>query len=69
MSGDYEFYDAGKTKKQLTCIMNGCKVCPQRGYCSTHEKPDGQNAPGIPEHCGECGDWIYNAREQKGMFG
>ena len=63
-----EQYDHSETKKQLTCIMNGCKVCKARGYCTEHEKPDHANAPSIPQHCKECGDWIYNDQEKKGMF-
>lgn len=65
-----DIYDPSATKRQLTCIMNGCKPCTAKLFCREHDKPVKGNIPSLPEHCGECGEYIYDIkRDTKGMFG
>ena len=64
-----EWYNPDETKKKILCIMNGCKVCTAPVYCKTHDKPASDTAPGVPTHCYECGEFIYDEkRDTKGMF-
>lgn len=65
-----DWYNVEDTKKQLTCILNGCKICNALVYCRSHDKPANGTAPGIPSHCDQCGEFIYDEqRDTKGMFG
>ena len=64
------WYNPEETKRQLTCIMNGCKPCGAPLYCRTHDKPAKGNIPSLPGHCQECGEYIYDSvRDTRGMFG
>jgi hypothetical protein len=64
-----EWYNPDATKKQLTCIMNGCKICESKLYCKEHDKPCKGNIPSLPPHCSFCGEYIYDpSRDTKGMF-
>lgn len=65
-----EWYDPTQTKRTLVCTLNGCKPCGAKLYCREHDKPCKENAPSIPHHCEECGEFIMDEkRDTQGMFG
>lgn len=64
-----EWYNTDE-KRHLTCIMSGCRPCLAKKFCIPHDKPCKDNAPSIPLHCKECGEFIMNEKKDtRGMFG
>ena len=64
-----EYYDPNATKKNLPCILNGCRPCNDgMKYCHDHGKPAGGLADSIPGHCKECGEFILNKSDRRGLF-
>lgn len=65
-----EWYDSAATKRRLNCILQGCTPCTARLFCKAHDKPCKDNAPSIPLHCDECGEYLYDEKKDtKGLFG
>ena len=66
--GSVDWYNPNESKKDLSCIMNGCIPCTVPMYCTSHDKPAA--VASVPGHCSRCGNWLYDPkRDTKGIFG
>ena len=62
-----DWYDPNSTKKQLQCLLNGCKPCSATAFCNEHDKVAGRAGPSVPDHCKECGEFIMDDQNRGGF--